>query len=75
MGIAVAATKPGYYGNRRRQPGERFTIENEKAFSKIWMERLTDRESREILEEEGEIREQRKARGRKERPSDDTSVI
>lgn len=39
--IEVVATANGYYGNKHRVPGERFMIDDEKAFSKVWMERAS----------------------------------
>ncbi len=40
MGIRVRATMKGYYGFVIREKGAEFTIENEEAFSKKWMERV-----------------------------------
>lgn len=39
--IEVVAIANGYYGNKHRVPGERFSIEDEAAFSKNWMERAS----------------------------------
>lgn len=36
--IKVRATKLGYYGERRRRPGDVFVIDTEQHFSKRWME-------------------------------------
>lgn len=38
--FTVEATDKGYYGNLRRNPGDRFEIANEAAFSDAWMRRL-----------------------------------
>lgn len=40
MAIQVKATARGFYGSLR-EPGDTFTIRDEKAFSKRWMERLS----------------------------------
>jgi len=40
--VKVQATKLGYYGHQRRNPGEVFVIKDEKAFSKVWMRRVPD---------------------------------
>lgn len=48
MSITVQATLLGYYGHRRRHPGEVFVIVErapeleQKAFSKKWMRRVSD---------------------------------
>lgn len=41
--MKVRATQLGYYGHARRRPGDIFEVENEKQFSKKWMERLDAR--------------------------------
>lgn len=38
--MQVKAIMTGYYDHKRRRAGDIFTIENEKQFSKKWMERL-----------------------------------
>lgn len=40
MAIMVRAKQDGYYGTYRVE-GAEFEIEDEKAFSKIWMERVS----------------------------------
>ncbi|MED5549311.1 MAG: hypothetical protein VX529_08100 [Pseudomonadota bacterium] len=37
--IDVRATQPGYYGGILRREGDTFTVEGQKAFSAVWMER------------------------------------
>lgn len=39
MSIKVMATRQGFYGNLR-EPGELFTIKDEKAFSIKWMKKI-----------------------------------
>lgn len=38
--MKVRATKLGYYDHRRRREGDVFEIHSEKAFSKLWMEKV-----------------------------------
>lgn len=38
MMYQVRAIETGYYGSKRRDPGEEFAIDDVKAFSKKWME-------------------------------------
>lgn len=38
--IAVKAIEKGFYGNSRKNPGDKFFIEEEKHFSKNWMEKI-----------------------------------
>lgn len=38
--MLVRAKRLGFYDNKRRKPGQEFHIENEKSFSKVWMERV-----------------------------------
>lgn len=38
--IAVKAIEKGFYGNSRKNPGDKFFIENEKHFSEHWMEKI-----------------------------------
>jgi len=42
--MEVKATRLGYYGLRRRRPGETFTIADEKDFSNKWMEKVEPEE-------------------------------
>lgn len=44
----------GYFNHRRIKVGERLTIPDEKAFSKKWMERLTDKEAKQVKEKEAD---------------------
>ena len=46
--IKVRATRVGYYDHARRREGDVFTIANEQAFSKNWME-VVDPRTRERL--------------------------
>lgn len=41
--IKVMATQLGYYGDMRRRPGDVFSIQSEREFSKRWMERVDPR--------------------------------
>lgn len=38
--MKVKATQLGYYGHQRRKEGDTFQITDEKAFSKVWMEKV-----------------------------------
>lgn len=38
----VVATKLGFYGIKRRHPGEVFKLKDEKDFSKVWMKQHED---------------------------------
>ena len=38
--IAVKAIEKGFYGNSRKNPGDKFFIEQEDHFSKNWMEKI-----------------------------------
>lgn len=38
--IAVEAIEKGWYDNTRKNPGDKFFIENEKSFSKNWMKKI-----------------------------------
>lgn len=40
--IKVQATQLGYYGHRRRHPGEVFVIKDQKAFSTKWMKLVSN---------------------------------
>lgn len=46
MAIRVKAKTRGRYDYRIREPGEVFEIADEKAFSKIWMERVEKPEAK-----------------------------
>lgn len=39
-GIRVRALNLGYYGDKRRRPGDVFEISSEELFSELWMERV-----------------------------------
>lgn len=40
--MKVRAISLGYYGERRRYPGEVFEIKTEKEFSRNWMEKVSE---------------------------------
>ena len=42
--LTVRATKAGHYGNKYREPGDRFDISGEEHFSENWMERVDGEE-------------------------------
>ncbi len=70
-GFSVIAKKDGYYGLKRRKAGERFAIEKDSDFSKKWMERLTSKEHKDVVEEDAE----QKASRRKRKDIDEETVI
>lgn len=43
MSTTVIATRRGYYGDKIRDEGERFEINDPKHFSEYWMEKVTKR--------------------------------
>lgn len=65
QGIAVAAVghhfgkdtgeTVGYFDHKRIKVGQTFTIPNEKAFSAKWMERLTEKEAKQVHEEQADL--------------------
>lgn len=42
MAIKVKATRTGYYHHMRRKEGAEFIIRNDKEFSNLWMEKVSD---------------------------------
>lgn len=44
MAIRVKATRMGYYNHLRRKPDQIFTIQSEKEFSALWMEKDEDQD-------------------------------
>lgn len=40
MAMLVKATQDGYYGDKYRYAGDEFEIDDDKAFSKRWMEQI-----------------------------------
>lgn len=63
----------GYCNHKRIRVGEKFRIA-ESQFSKKWMARLSDKQSREVVEEEEDLNADR-ARKRKKAQDDSDSVI
>lgn len=55
----------GYFSHQRIKVGQRFTIQNEQAFSKKWMERLTDREAKQVHEEQADLDADSKRKNKK----------
>lgn len=49
----------GYLGHKRRRNGEMFSIQ-ENQFSERWMERLTEKESKMVAEEEADLKADRR---------------
>lgn len=43
MATKVKATQTGLYGNRIRQPGDVFDVEEERHVSKVWMEPVEEK--------------------------------
>jgi hypothetical protein len=68
-GIKVRATQTGYYGDKLQRPGDVFVIENERAFSKKWMERVDARTPEHTSKTSPELAERKPAQS--EGASDD----
>ena len=54
MSIKVRATERGYFGDKIRNDGDEFSIDNEKEFSKRWMEKVGGKKSASKAKEEPE---------------------
>jgi hypothetical protein len=40
--MKVIATQKGFFGKKRRNPGDIFVLSNEKEFSKVWMKTVDE---------------------------------